>query len=214
VPLADFDPANWNSVDSAFQGVSPIALGQPWQEETQSEFLPGEVRIGFSQNALWVYAELEDVDIFNPLRGDNEKFFHTGDAFEIFLRPVGQTAYYEFHVGPDNQQFRLRIPSKEAFVNQTRETGEQMKIADRVIRSWVRLEPDANRWRVLAEIPFDAVIEEGGSKKEWDFSFCRYDYTQGKKRPILSSSSPLTEMKFHTLEQWGRLEFQFPPDEN
>lgn len=202
--LADFSPETWESVAVAFAEASPVALGQSWRK-LQDRFHPAVVRTGWLDDTLWVYAEIEDLDTFNPETRFNEPFFMQGDAFEIFLRPVGQPAYFEFHIGPANQLFQLRIPSAKSFAKQTEGESESWKIRSPVVKSWSSVDRKRQLWRVLVAMPFQSIVEKGGSRSQWLFSFARYDYTRGETGPILSSSSPHAKLGFHRQQEWGTI---------
>jgi len=64
-------------------------------------------------------------------------------------------------------------------------------------------------WRVLASIPLERVAETGRpvAGDSWLFSFSRYDYTQGKAAPVLSSTSPHQVLSYHRQQEWGTLVF-------
>jgi hypothetical protein len=150
---------------------------------------------------------LEDEDIYNEEPARNAYFFKEGDVFEIFVRPETQDAYFEFHIGPDNQQLQLRIPSAEAFANQVDGECEGWKIAGPLMQSWVQVDAPNGVWRVLALLPFDYIVEEAQKSQDWLISFCRYDYTRGVKKPVISSSSPHAKLGFHRQHEWTRLRF-------
>lgn len=217
--LVAFDPADWASVACAFQAAPGVPLGQAWLESGDPEFRPAVVKAGWMDDTLWIFAELEDVDAHNPLRGHNGNFFQHGDVFEVFLRPLGQPAYFEFHVTPHNDIFQLRIPSAgdlAALSSPTLPPGkrgsiEDWKVAAPLIRSWSRVDRASRRWMVLLAVPFEAVVEGGGCRRDWLFSFSRYDYTRSAGKPVLSSSSPHARLSFHRQQEWGRLRFVGKP---
>ena len=129
-------------------------------------------------------------------------------ATRIFLRPVTQDAYYEFHVGPQNQTFQLRVPSAAAFRQPP--SQRNWKLTAPVMQSWARVDVPQHRWQVMASVPFAGICESPAAMacREWLFSFSRYDYTQGNVRPCLSSTSPHAQVNFHRQEEWGRLRFE------
>jgi hypothetical protein len=62
---------------------------------------------------------------------------------------------------------------------------------------------------VAVEIPF-AVVCEVFLPRAGDrglFSFSRSDYTRGRKKPVLSSTSPHKVLNFHRQEEWGEMRF-------
>jgi hypothetical protein len=174
-------------------------------------FRPMRVKTGWTRDAWYVHAEIEDADIFNPEKQFNALSFMKGDVFEIFLRPCDQDAYFEFHVTPENQKLQLRFPSSAELAAPRAQPGlpPEWFISHRVIESRVRVNTATQRWEVAAEIPLDLICEasrpQSGSR--WLFSFSRYDYTRGREKPLLSSTSPHTVLNFHRQEDWGELRF-------
>ncbi|PAW82436.1 MAG: hypothetical protein B9S31_00500 [Spartobacteria bacterium Tous-C9RFEB] len=202
---------DWASAAEAFKKSTPVYLGQHWLPQPEARFLPARVRTAWTDNALLVLAELDDAGIFNPSREFNAPAFKMGDIFEIFLRPIDQDAYYEFHIGPDNQKFQLRVPSAKAFRELPKgDIPQEWLIGNQVIESRAKVLAQDNRWLALASIPLAMVAEarqpEAGS--QWLFSFSRYDYHPRNPSPTLSSSSAHEmPVSFHRQEDWGVLKF-------
>jgi hypothetical protein len=201
---------SWHCIDAVFANAPAVESQQAWLVEPEPGFRPMRVKTGWTREALYVYAELEDVDIFNPEKRFNAPSFLSGDVFEIFLRPSNQESYVEIHVTPENQKFQLRIPSARKFAEPRANPGiPQEWFIDRIIESRVRVNPAAQRWEVAVEIPFDLVCEVFLPRigDRWLFSFSRYDYTGGREKPVLSSTSPHAVLNFHRQEEWGELRF-------
>ena len=209
VELPDFPGAELELIRQAFRDATPCSLGQAWLAAAEPDFRPTIVRAGWRGESLLVFAELTDEDIFSRATALNQRTWEMGDAFEVFLRPVEQTAYVEFHVTPNNQRLQLRIPSEPAF-RAAQKSGliEPFLIPGNAIRSWTWVLP--GQWCVLVEVGHVVVCEKlrplPGS--EWLFSFCRYDYTRGRPEPVISSSSPHQIADFHRQQEWGRLTFR------
>jgi hypothetical protein len=161
---------SWRWIDAVFANAQAVESQQAWRAEPELGFRPMRVKTGWTRDALYVYAELEDADIFNPEERFNAPSFLSGDVFEMFLRPCNQESYVEIHVTPENQKFQLRIPSAKALTEPRVQPGIPPEwLVDRVIESRVRLNSAAERWEVAVEIPFDMVCEV----------FLLYDATMG-----------------------------------
>jgi hypothetical protein len=195
---------NWSDAAAAFQGAASCELVQHWRKTPQALFLPATVRIAWTPSSLWLYAELQDVDIFNTATELHQQTFQLGDAFEIFLHPLSRTEYYELHVSPHNQHFQL------CFTDGLKTPMNQARIPDpEFFFSRTHIDAAQNIWKVLAEIPGQkltakAAIDAG---EEWMFSFSRYDYTRGQPKPVLSSTSRHSRPHFHDRQDWGTLIF-------
>lgn len=206
--VGDSPPSTWTAIERALARAQAVPLRQAWRDTPQPEFRPASVRTAHTDAELLVYAVLEDDDIFNPEMRFNEPSFKCGDVFELFFRPVNQDAYYEFHVTPENQHLQLRIASAAALLAARGRPGipPEWFHPEPAFESRVEVDASKRRWRIFAVVPFGS-IEENGPSAQWLFSFSRYDYTRGAHQPVLSSTSPHAQPRFHTQEEWGRLVF-------
>lgn len=198
------------AVRRAFRQGTKIPLGQHWLEKEEAAFAPAEVFFGWRGESLLVFAELTDADIFTRAKKPNERMWELGDVFEIFLLPAGQAAYFEFHVAPNSQWLQLRYPNS-ATIRRSRKTNDfsAYLLPDKVFHSKAWSRPKEKKWFVLAEIPRKVICETKASKQSgtWSFSFSRYDYTRGRRKPVISSTSPHTRPDFHAQEEWHKLRF-------
>lgn len=212
----DLPPAAADSLASPLWPSLPSAeLGQPWRSSPEDRFRPCRVWTAWTPSALHVLAELEDDDIANSARGERQATWQTGDVFEIFLRPEGQDAYFEFHVTPENETLRVRFPSAAYFdamaarFPHSPEWVFDLSLARGAFQSAVQVDAAACRWRVCAVIPYATVLENGEATPErpWLASFCRYDTTRGIPGAVLSTTSPHSEPAFHRQSDWRPLHF-------
>lgn len=205
--LPEFKWDDLASVQKAFASIPAISMQQSWRPELEPDFAPAAVRAGWRDETLHVFAELTDADIFTHAMRNNERLWEKGDVFEIFLRPEVQSTYFEFHVAPNNIQLQLRFPDAQAVLQHQPE--HFMVASPQLFASAAWIEAGEKRWRVSAKIPAASVCEKNvpmaGTK--WHFSFSRYDYTHGREKPVISSTSPHVVSRFHRQEEWGTLQF-------
>lgn len=216
-PLPAFSAADLTATRAAFRDATPIPLGQAWLGEPEPGFAPGVVRTGWRDHTLLVFAELNDGDIFTRARRHNERFWELGDTFELFLQPLPGEAYVELHVTPNNLRLQLRFAAPPAPAGVEGDPFETALIRAEVFDSRTWVSADAGEWCVLAMIPAgSAAGPEAGRSGQvpgplagstWRFSFSRYDYTRGRDQPVISSSSPHAEPRFHRNREWGVLRF-------
>jgi len=205
-----FGTTDLHAVAKGFAHAPALQLRQSWLPEPEPDFAPGTVRVGWHGEVLMILAELEDTDVFTNATEPNQRLWELGDAFEIFLRPRFHPAYTELQVAPNNLRLQLNFASEHALA-WTRKTGSiEDAIVQEIIftsRTWVQ--PKDRRWHVLAQVPLPAVCNYAGALggSVWHFSFCRYDYTNGRAEPVISSTSPLTQPDFHRLNEWRTMEF-------
>ncbi len=204
----------WDDVGAVMRKAPNCAMCQSWLSNPEQKLRPGTVAVAHHGNDLIVYAELTDDDIFNPVKMNGVDAFTRGDVIEIFLRAEDEDNYLEHHITPDNYILQLRWPSVRV-VNKLVEDTNAGKHVDYLslyaghvpVRSQTLVQADLSLWRILAVIPLDLLTShpKDAIARDWSFSFSRYDYTQGQKQPVLSSTSALRAPNFHELTSWGRL---------
>ena len=171
-------------------------FGQPWLSQPDPAFAPGQVTLGLSENELAIRAELHDVHVTQDVFPFNFPAFMQCDAFEIFLGPADEKAYYELHLTPSNSILQLRFDGEgEA------QTMEEHLVAEPLFNSETSLTPEG--WSVIGRIPLDGLFPT--THPEWLLSFGRYDYTPGQSNPVISSTSPHAVCNFHRREEWRRV---------
>lgn len=198
----DLFNSEWKKTAAAFNKATLCELGQSWRKTIDPHLEPACARLVWSPQTLWVYAELTDVDIFNTARTLNDDTYHLGDVLEIFVHPLISKEYYELHVTPDNVHLQLRFERGRLL----RPKEESVIHDPDFFRARTEVCPDRNRWRVLAQLPAQSIVGRSfQSGDKFHFSISRYDYTRGKKRPVLSSTSPHPRPNFHDCHSWAEL---------
>jgi hypothetical protein len=210
-PLPRFALDDLAGVRAAFSHATPISLGQAWLPAPEPDFAPGIVRTGWRNHSLLVFADLSDTDIFTLAKRHNDRFWELGDTFEIFLQPPGARSYVELHVTPNNLRLQLRFAKPPSARDS--DPFATALIHDQAFdsRTWVK--PDKRGWCVFADVPAATMFEQPAlADTTWRFSFSRYDATQGRDRPVISSTSPHTKPAFHRPHEWGELHYDSPGD--
>jgi hypothetical protein len=211
LPLDAFEANSLKAVREVFRPMARHPLGQAWLEREENDFAPAFVRFGWRGNALLLFAELIDFDIFNAATVLNQRAWELGDTFEIFLQSINHPDYFEFQVTPNNQRVQLRFTdsSIEKSVGRTN-LLPSVYMPGEVFhsRTWIQL--NTRCWYVYAEICAKELFRHPGSLEgnRWLFSFSRYDYTCGRKLPVISSTSRHAEPDFHRRHEWQIMDFE------
>lgn len=220
--LPAFKATSLDAVRAAFRDATPIPLAQAWLASPEPDFARGTVRTGWREDALLVFGRLSDADIHTRARRHNERFWELGDTFEMFLQPEAGQPYVELHVTPNNLRLQLRFTAMPSPVpGPDDDRFEAALIHANVFDSHTWVNHAGREWCVLADIPAAVVagLPPGGNAAQPSgaapslagssirFSFSRYDYTRGRERPVISSSSPHAEPRFHRQHEWGVLRF-------
>jgi hypothetical protein len=196
--LPAFVPDEEASVMAAFAPLPALVFAQRWRQTPDAGLMPGQVKVGRRESALWALADMEDAEIFNLADRHNLSTWELGDVFEVFAQRQGEPGYVELHVTPDNYRLHLRFPD-EAAIRRVR-AGEERHAAyfgdpdPLVSRAWVHRQEKV--WRALLQLPF--AVSPG---EAWRLSFCRYDSTRGAE-PVAASTSPHTVGDFHRPSEW------------
>lgn len=205
--LPPFDAGDWAATARAFAAADEVELGQHWLAQLEPNFRPASVRAGYTKDALWVYAHLDDDDIFNAATDFNQNIWELGDCFEIFLRPAGDSVYYEFHISPENRILQLRWPDKRAVYHTGGDISPFLMWNSR-LHSQTQINREENYWRVLVGLSWEFLgAHPQTTDAPWAFSFGRYDASCDQKT-VLSSSSPHPTVSFHRQQEWGELRFE------
>jgi hypothetical protein len=212
-PLKQTVARDWEALRRSFRGKAAIEFGQPWLKKTEPLFAAAQVRVALSGMSLSVFATFRDHDVFNPVGHFNVPAFPHGDVFEVFLRPQGQAAYYEFHITPGGALLQLRWPEPMRNVPLDWPGVADPLLPYKITRWRLRVQTREIKkgWEAHVQIPLKRIFEDD---PPWDGSllragFARYDYTRGRLRPVLSATAPLREPDFHRTAEWHMLELRF-----
>lgn len=208
--LSAFSAENLANVAAAFASADAVIMRQAWLRQPDAGFTSATVRTGWRPGALMVLAELDEADIYTDATAPNQRMWELGDVLEIFLSPEDAAHYVEFHVTPNNLRLQLRVPDRVALCRAQAENDlDPLLLPDGVFhsRAWVRAAK--KKWFVFVEIPVSVVCgsEARLPGARWKFSFSRYEYARGRKKPICSSTSPHARLDYHRREEWGTLIF-------
>lgn len=171
-------------------------FSQFWLSEPEPAFAPGRVSIGRDNTDLLVRADLHDAHVMRDEYPFNFPAFTKCDAFEIFLGPADEKAYYELHVTPSNSVLQLYFDGSG-----TEKTLDERTVAKPLFTSQTELTPEG--WRVEARIPLKGLFT--GENPEWFLSFGRYDYTPDQTKPVISSTSTHIVCNFHRKNEWRKV---------
>lgn len=180
-------------------------MGQAWRAQLEKNFRGAEVRVGWKEGAVLVFARLTDDCRFTGATDDNQRLWELGDVFEMFLKDAEKEEYFEFHVTPRGHRLQLRFPNRLALIKLR---AREAKLADFVVEESIfdfRVRETPVGWEVYAELPTILFGWETTEGHALLVSFSRYDYDDAGGTPILSSTSAHKELNYHRQEEWRRL---------
>jgi hypothetical protein len=127
--------------------------GQPWLPQLESAFAPGWVAIGCENNVFVVRADLHDACVMRDEFPFNFPAFTKCDAFEIFLGPADEKAYYELHVTPANGVLQIFFEGTGKKKNL-----EERTVAEPLFTSETTITTDG--WSVTERIPLSRLFRD------------------------------------------------------
>lgn len=201
-PVAGFVAGDWDATGKAMKAGLRLDFGQPWLSAREPDFQPGQIWLGVQGEDLVAYGHLRDDQPANRATQWNDATWITGDALEFFFHAEGRPGYYEFHVTPENVRLQLFFPSRASFLE--RRGHKHWAIQESQFESVVRVNPERTYWEALMRVKLSLIFNEprdDGSRR-FRFSFSRYDYQPGRKKPVTSATTPLSAPDFHNISQW------------
>lgn len=204
-----FDASNLDAVAKSLGGPHGISLGQSWLDQVETNFTSATVWTGWRDNQFFVFAKMDDADIFSRATEPNQRLWELGDAFEIFLKPDNQEAYAELQISPNNGRLQLRYDNAAALDWAKSNNSIEKAVRTVAFKSTTWVHPETRLWFALAQIPASMVCEKSGPLpgSVWHVSFCRYDYTRGRSEPVISSTSDYSKPDFHRISEWKTIKF-------
>ena len=204
--LLPFEDSDWEAISKAFEAAPVLPFRQAWLEKTEPGFRDGEVRLGWQEEGICVWARMEDDRIFTEATANQQHLWRLGDVFEIFVRDTANTEYLELHTAPTGHRLQLRFGSEQVI--------EQLRDGHGELEDYMVIEPLFHAsvrtvlqgWEVLAVVSAEA-LGAGGSLAGRNFlaSFSRYDYRDAAAPPVLSSTAAHRVLNFHRQGDWAQV---------
>jgi len=176
---------------------------------------PGEARIAWDENYLYVGIKFYDSDIVQENNEDQQYHFQKGDTLELFLKPEKNTWYWEIYTTPNARKtvfwFRGRGSNGLSSGN---EPGMNLKdvLAGAQVRGTLNKWQDKDEyWTAEMAIPVKGLTARGdsfGPGSEWKILIARYNFSRYLPWTELSMTPQLSITNYHLLEEFAILEFQ------
>ncbi len=174
----------------------------------------GSVRLLHDDKNLYIAFAFEDADVVDLSKEDDQELCTLSDVGEIFLKPVDDTWYWEFHVTPKGRVSTYWWPGR----GHLGLVGTQPHVKPRFIRVAARTQGTVNNgldrdqgWTALVAIPFAKLDRDGPPKdphSRWTILLSRYDYSRYRMKatgPELSAASLLSAPNYHLVDEYPGL---------
>lgn len=203
--------------EEAWRRATPLALDIPRDEQQRGLTLEekGTGRVLWDDKFLYIAFDFIDSDVVANGTEDDQEHHNLGDVAEIFLKPIDQTWYWEFHVTPGGHVSTYLHHGRGRFGLQG---GVDHHVKPRFIEAAAQirgtLNDDRDRdegWTAEVAIPWnklDRLGEKPDVKANWTILLARYNYTRYRTQatgPELSSWPVLSQAAYHLVEQYAPL---------
>jgi len=202
--------------EAAWKVARAYALTLPSSMRAEGKTLEerGSVRILHDGQTLWFGVDFQDSDVVSNAQADDEEIYTLGDVVEIFLRPPGQTWYWEIHFAPNGRRSSYWYPGRGRLGLRGEDTHVRppfwnaAAVVDGTLNDW---RDKDRRWTAEVAIPIAKLMREGDvspTKGNWRLLVSRYNYTRWREQatgPELSSVPRLSKPNYHLLEDYAPL---------
>jgi hypothetical protein len=165
------------------------------------------VQFAFDDEHLYLAVRSDDRDVVQELERDQQHHYTAGDVVELFIKPLGHPAYWEFFVTPGGwktAQFfpsrgRLGLPSSMAYVSGLQGAAK----TDGTLND---PSDDDRGWSAELAVPLAEIERQAGASPELTVLVGRYNYGRHLDRKELSSWPGLPLADFHDHAQYRLLQ--------
>jgi len=176
------------------------------------------VQFAWNSEGLYVGIRCADSFIVQQNRQDEQLHYLSGDVFELFIRPLNDSYYWENYVTPFGNKSTLFFFKSVGGKQLTDAlTGHDFRQLVAGAQRDVEFEVDGQSyrgWTAEMWIPntyMTSFEEVWGEEGEWTVHCGRYNYGEDfPEEPELSMYPPLSELSFHLAEEYARLKLRAP----
>ena len=162
------------------------------------------VRFAWNEAGLHILAELEDSCPIQQSRQNQQLHYETGDVFELFVKPLNDSYYWEMYATPHGNKTTLFFPRERAdltlddFLKNHPFQGLEV-LAEKI--------PEG--WKTRMFVPAAQLTAFGagwGDGTEWTVFCGRYNYNSDDlSDPELSMIPALAETNYHLTDGYACL---------
>ena len=202
------DDAVWQTA-----AVYPLSRSKMDVEEGKELDEPGDVRLAWDSEYLYVCARFTDSDIVAEGEEDQLHHYKMGDLMELFIKPDDQTWYWELYATPAGKKTNFWFPGRGrvgldsgwAYTCGFHVAAQ----CDGTLNDW---QDRDNCWTAEMAMPIKDLTARGETfgpgapGPKWWIMVSRYNYSRYLPWKELSMTPQLSRASYHLYEEYAVLE--------
>jgi len=168
------------------------------------------VKLLWDDNYLYVGADFEDSDVMNEGKEDQGHLYTTGDLLEVFLKPAGESYYWEIYGSPNNKKTWFFFPSRGRIVFPACGSylPKDLQVAAAIEGTLNNYKDKDKGFTIEIAIPVKELTAYGAkfdNSANWTILMARYNYSVYLPRQELSAFPLLSNVNYHLCEEYAKL---------
>ena len=202
--------------DAAWKTTTPypLLLGKDTEARGETLHEPGEVRLAWDNEFLYVGVKYTDFDIVAEGKNDQEHHYLTGDLAEVFLKPKANTWYWDLYVTPHGKKTHLWFPGSGRMGLKSSEAHTmELHVAAQCQGTLNDWRDRDTSWTGEMAIPIRELKrfgDEFGPDAAWTILVARYNYSRylPLRGPELSMTPQLPVTSYHYHDGYAPLRLE------
>lgn len=194
----------------------PLSLSRENQEEGEILVDGGTVQLAHDDDYLYVAVDFQDSDLAAEGEKDHEHHYQLGDVAEVFIKPRGESWYWEMYVTPQGHKTAFFFPGRGRLG-----LPSHFEAADIGLDVAAEVTGTLNDWRDrdtgwtgemrFPKADFSDVGVPFNADEPWSILVARYNYSRYLSHKEYSMCPPLSEINYHLYEEYADLILDPPP---
>lgn len=171
----------------------------------------GTFKVLWNDKDLYIGVNFKDSDVVADGEEDQMHHYSKGDVLEVFLKPEDDTYYWEMYATPAGKKTAFFLPGRgRLFVPDCEKEPINISVASKVSGTLNNWQDKDGGWTAVMKIPASEIKKYGakfGPGTKWRLLVARYNYSRYLPFKELSSCPKLERTNYHSLEEYGILDF-------
>jgi hypothetical protein len=172
----------------------------------------GKVRFAWDNKFLYLAVDFTDSDVRTKADQDGLHAYKLGDVCELFLKPVGQSSYWELYALPNGHQTTFLWPAPGQRPRDALQKINRLIVAAHVNGTLNDDQDHDQGWTAQMAVPWDMLKfhdQQFGPQTGWHVLVGRYNYSAYLlDSPEYSSAPAISKTSYHLTEEYAPLVLQ------